>query len=58
MNTKKKKKKRKNVWKSAYSQQYKEGYNRIDWQQQANDEKWEEVKTDSGKTIYRLKTKT
>ena len=46
------------VWKSEYSEEYKEGYNKIDWTQPANAEKWEEIKTDSGKTIYRLKTKT
>lgn len=46
------------VWKSEYSNEYKDGYNRIDWKQQAKDSEWEEVKTDSGKTIYRLKTKT
>ena len=46
------------LWKPEFSKEYKEGYNRIDWKQQANAEKWEEVKTDSGKTIYKLKIKT
>lgn len=45
------------VWKSEYSEEYKKGYNRIDWNKPAKDSEWEEVKTDSDKTIYRLKTK-
>ena len=57
MNTRTEKLANNYVWKSEYSEEYKEGYNRIDWKQQANAEKWEEIKTDSGKTIYRLKKK-
>ena len=45
------------VWKSEYSNEYKDGYNKIDWKQQANDDKWEEIKTDSGRITYRLKNK-
>lgn len=44
------------VWKPEFSKEYKEGYNKIDWTQPAKSE-WEEVKTESGKTTYRLKSK-
>lgn len=46
------------VWKNEYSEEYKKGYNNIDWTQPAKRQaEWEEIKTDSGKTIYRLKEK-
>lgn len=45
------------VWKSEYSKEYKEGYDRIDWKQPAKDSEWEEVRTESGRITYRLKSK-
>ena len=36
MNTKTEKLANNYLWKSEYSEEYKEGYNRIDWKQQAN----------------------
>lgn len=46
------------VWKNEYSEEYKKGYNNIDWTQPTKRQaEWEEIKTDSGKTIYRLKEK-
>lgn len=46
------------VWKSEYSNEYKEGYNKIDWTQPAKRQtEWEEIKTDSGRITYRLKSK-
>ena len=45
------------VWKSEYSEEYKEGYNRIDWTQQAKRQtEWEEIRKDNGRITYRLKT--
>ena len=45
------------VWKPEYSQEYKEGYNRIDWKQQAKHQtEWEEIRKDNGRITYRLKT--
>ena len=45
------------VWKSEYSEEYKKGYNRIDWKQPAKRQmEWEEIRQNNGRITYRLKT--
>ena len=44
-------------WKPEFSQEYKEGYNKIDWTQPAKRQtEWEEIRKDKGRITYRLKT--
>ena len=45
------------VWKSEYSKEYKEGYNKIDWTQPAKRQtEWDEIRQNNGRITYRLKT--
>lgn len=43
------------VWKSEYDKKYSENFKKIFWNHENDSEKWEEVKTESGKVTYRLK---
>lgn len=43
------------VWKNEYDKEYGEKLKTIQWNHENDAEKWEEIKTDSGRTILRLK---
>lgn len=43
------------VWKNEYNKEYGEKLKTIQWNHENDAEKWEKIKTDSGRTILRLK---